>query len=201
MYAKSFRDGSLPVSNQAVAFDLMAGDWVVPHGKGQEPDLLFTFSAKPERVHTNWYGSSPRVHRLLDYNLAVSFFNEGDGVIPVSVTPHQGGSALRLPPMAAESGYSSLSPKRVYQQEGKPQRSDIRMDQNYFFRVRTKKDDKGNIVSTLYGKIYGDFQFDERGRITFTYYLNPTPNDRNVEFDPKQNLFKNLSSLEEVRVP
>jgi hypothetical protein len=201
MYAKSFRDGSLPVSDQPVGFDLMAGDWVAPHGKGQEPDLLFTFSAEPERVHTNWYGSSPRIHRLLDYNLAVSFFNEGDGVVPVSVTPHQGGSALRLPSMAPESGYSSLSPKRVYQQEGKPQRSDIQEDQNYFFRVRTKKDDKGNIVNALYGKIYGDFQFDERGRVTFTYYLNPTPNDRNVEFDPAKNLFTGLSSREQVHEP
>ena len=31
----------------------------------------------------------------------------------------------------------------------------------------------------------------------FKYYLNPTINDRNVEFDPKQNLMKNLKSLRE----
>jgi len=31
--------------------------------------------------------------------------------------------------------------------------------------------------------------------------MNPTPNDRNVEFDPKKNLFTNLSSLEQVREP
>ena len=201
MFAKRVWEAQVPVTGKPVGFDLMAGDWVAPHGKGQEPDLFFTFSAEPERVHTNWYGSSPRVHRLLDYNLAVSFFNEGDGVVPVSVTPHQGGSALRLPPMAPEVGYSSLSPKRVYQPAGKPQRSDIQEDQNYFLRVRTKKDDKGNIVSALYGKMSGDFQFDERGRVTFTYYLNPTPNDRNVEFDPAKNLFTGLSSREQVHEP
>ncbi len=201
MYAKSFGNRSIPTSNQPVGFDLMAGDWVSPHGKGQETDLRFTFSFEPERVHTNWYGSSPRIHRLFDYSLAISFCNKDDGAVPVSVTPHKGGSALRLPPMAPEAGYSPLSPRRVYQQEGKPQRTDIQKDQNYFFRVRTKKDDNGNIVSALYGKIYGDFQFDERGRLTFTYYLNPTPNDRNVEFDPTKNLFKNLSSLEQVRIP
>jgi len=162
MFAMNFGDRNIPVRGEPVGFDLMAGDWVAPHGKGQEPDLLFTFSAEPELLHTNWYGSSPRVHRLLDYKLAVSLSNEGDGVVPVSVTPHQGGSALRLPPMAPEVGYSALSPKRVYQPVGKPQHSDIQQDQNYFFRVRTMKDDKGNIVSALYGKIYGDFQFDER---------------------------------------
>ncbi len=55
-------------------------------------------------------------------------------------------------------------------------------------------DERGNIVSAHYGKIYGDF-------MQFSYYLNPTPNDRNVEFDPKQNLLKNLKSDEGVSAP
>ena len=32
-------------------------------------------------------------------------------------------------------------------------------------------------------------------------YLNPEPNSRNMEFDPKQNLFKNLPPLERVTAP
>jgi hypothetical protein len=57
----------------------------------------------------------------------------------------------------------------------------------------------------LYGKIYGDFDADFlRGRIGFTYYLNPEPNSRNMEYDPKQNLFlmaadKEVKTLEEAR--
>jgi hypothetical protein len=35
----------------------------------------------------------------------------------------------------------------------------------------------------------------------FCYYLNPTPNDRNVEFDPKQNLLGGLQSFEQVTAP
>ena len=35
----------------------------------------------------------------------------------------------------------------------------------------------------------------------FRYYLNPTPKDRNIEFDPKQNLIHNLQSFEQVRQP
>jgi hypothetical protein len=35
----------------------------------------------------------------------------------------------------------------------------------------------------------------------FRYYLNPTPNDRNMECDPKQNLLKGLKSSEQVREP
>ena len=35
----------------------------------------------------------------------------------------------------------------------------------------------------------------------FSYYLNPTPNDRNVEFDPKQNLLGGLKVGEGVTAP
>lgn len=37
--------------------------------------------------------------------------------------------------------------------------------------------------------------------MNFTYCLNPTPNDRNVEFDPKHNLFTDLKPLEQVLEP
>jgi hypothetical protein len=60
--------------------------------------------------------------------------------------------------------------------------------------VRTVLDEMGNIKSAHYGKIYGDF-------MQFKYYLNPTPNDRNIEFDPKRNLLKNLKAMEQVREP
>ena len=68
------------------------------------------------------------------------------------------------------------------------------MNHNYYFRVRTVLDGNGNVKSALYGKIYGDF-------MQFNYYLNPTPNDRNVEFDPKKNLMENLGPLESVSEP
>ena len=68
------------------------------------------------------------------------------------------------------------------------------LNRNYFFRVHTVLDENGNIKSVLYGKIYGDF-------LKFSYYLNPTPNDRSVEFDPKQNILKNLGEFEQVTEP
>jgi hypothetical protein len=51
----------------------------------------------------------------------------------------------------------------------------------------------------------GDIRLDpinSKTRILlFTYYLNPTPNDRNLEFDPKRNLFTNLKDEERVTAP
>lgn len=37
--------------------------------------------------------------------------------------------------------------------------------------------------------------------VLFTYYLNPTPNDRNLEFDPKRNLLQGLKATERVESP
>ena len=64
------------------------------------------------------------------------------------------------------------------------------------FRVRTVLDDKGNIISARYGKIYGPIEYgdsdsNQGGRVSFTYYLNPMDNDRNLEFDPSRNLLAN----------
>jgi hypothetical protein len=43
-------------------------------------------------------------------------------------------------------------------------------------------DDKGNVKSACYGKIYGDFE-----EVVLTY-LNPQQNSRDLEFDMKNNL-------------
>jgi hypothetical protein len=195
MYVKSFGDRSVPVSGKPAGFDLIAGDWVAPHGKGKTSDFVLQYMVQSEGTIETRYGPV----KTADRTLTVVFSNEGDGVKAVQI-PLQGGSALRLHESAPENGYASNVVKRVVKDQN-GLHSDIQRDQNYFFRVRTKKDDKGNIVSALYGKIYGDFQFDERGRVTFTYYLNPTPNDRNVEFDPAKNLFTGLSSREQVHEP
>ena len=75
--------------------------------------------------------------------------------------------------------------------------------ENYFFRVRTKEDAQGNIVSALYGKIYGEFNNGSGigDKVSYTYYLNSEPNSLNMEFDPSRNLFKKLPSLEQVSAP
>ena len=67
----------------------------------------------------------------------------------------------------------------------------------YCFRIRTERDENGKVKSSLYGKIYGDPSFFLEGSdrwkqkicgISYLYYLNPAPNDRNLEWDRKTNL-------------
>jgi hypothetical protein len=187
MYAKK-EEVKLPRENDPVGFDLMAGDWVAPFGKGKNADLFFT------------------VHRKIvnpqefDADLKLTFPNNGDGVYVVPPAPDTG-SPLVLPPSAVETGYQSglTWSYHNFTETSVPA-------SGYFFRVRTVLDENGNVKSALYGKMQGDVRFyvgtkAPRAGISFNYYLNPTPNSRNVEFDPKQNLLVGLQSFEQVTDP
>lgn len=183
MYAKRVNLG-MPIFDKPVGFDLEIGDWVAPSGKGVKTDIVFTGHL------------AKRAEDDSDWKLVVGFPNAGDGIQTFekhSLPPGQG-SALRSPQNALESGYQTEWVKSNSRRPGEPSVYNLDESLNFFLRVRTILDEKGNVKSAQYGKIYGDF-------LDFTYYLNPTPNDRNVEFDPNQNLLKKLRSTEQVAAP
>ena len=164
MYAKVIHGGPA-VTNQPVGFDLTIGDWVAPNGNGVNTDIIFTkeFNKKSDLDY--------------DYTLTVSFPNIADGIQEFS--SQDGG--LRSPYEAPENGYEREVTRVNISHPPEKVKWDYDPNRNYFFRVRTVLDANGNVKSALYGKIYGDF-------MQFTYYINPTPNSRNMEFDPKNNL-------------
>ena len=183
MYAKNLIVGlggplKLPsYDGNSYGYDLVIGDWVVPHGKGILSDFIFKFEGE---FSDQPYG------RLTNYDnkFRVSFSNANDGIIAWEGTSEAGrtyGSELVSGYEAPKEGYQDTWVRRTWKEKGGYHQTTSNMDRNFYFRVRTKVDEKGNIISAHYGKIYGDF-------MSFIYYLNPTPNDRNVEFDPKRNL-------------
>jgi hypothetical protein len=181
MYAK-WVDSMPPTKNKGTGYDFGAGDWVAPDGKGTSADIYFT-ALLEKRSEDDW-----------DYKLVVSFPKPGDGIQPFTVSELEKTSALRSPYEAPGNGYEPQWVKRQSQRPGEPAKHGLDESLSFFFRVRTVLDEKGNVVSALYGKIYGDF-------MNFRYYLNPTSNDRNVEFDPKRNLMKNLKRSQGVSQP
>lgn len=191
MYARRVNEIKIPIEGNAVGFDLMAGDWVAPYGKGEQSDFLFKFDSKPEPK------APPREFPPYDVTWTVNFQNDGDGIQTAAALPH----GFRVARQAPADGYEPELVKHSYKELGQPAHVDFNNGQNYFFRVRTKKDAQGNIVSALYGKISGDFRGGIGGVFSFTYYLNPESNSRNMEFDPSRNLSKNLKSLEGVSAP
>src|SRR6202041_988854 len=102
------------------------------------------------------------------------FPNKGDGIQEFTVPDSEKSSGLRSPYDAPQDGYQPQWVQTRSHKPGQPETGnfDLNGNRNFFIRVRTKIDDRGNVVNAHYGKIYGDF-------MQFRYYLNPTPNDRN----------------------
>jgi hypothetical protein len=196
LYAKTIRT-QIPVFDQPCGYDLELGDWVAPYGKGMTKDFIFT-------LHQEWRGN-------YDYDVRgeLTFKNPLDGFQETTIPEAGKNSAFRWERLAPENGYE---PKFQLQNtwyptgsDKKPVRSFKSQDewQGYFFRVRTVEQD-GKIVSAHYGKIRGGiavYPNDPKPKIVFTYYFNPTPNDRNLEWDTKKNLFGSLTDMESPREP
>lgn len=181
MYAK-WVNSNPPILSQPIGYDLMIGDWVAPNGKGINTDIIFTKIA---------YRKSGADY---EYKVTVNFKNTGDGIQAYTIPASEQGSGLQSPYEAPIDGYQSQLIKDRSAHPGQPTKSNYDENAKYFFRVRTVLDENGSVKSALYGKIYGDF-------MQFRYYLNPTPNSRNVEFNPKQNLLGGLQPIEQVSQP
>ena len=173
---------------ETVSFDCLRGDFIVPWGKGEHPD----FSLKYESVR-------PLVRAGMKYPDFSCFTNnlvlsgaEGGGFI---MKQKDSFSQFVADYEAPEDGYVS-----VLDYETKRTTDKIFVDKKLgggeylFFKSRVSQTTGGK-ETAYYGKIY-QFVFGEslketnNATLKISYYLNPTPNDRNLEFDGKNNLFK-----------
>ena len=195
MYAYSV-ETRIKKPNQKFSFDLKVGDWVAPEGKGQTADVFFEVVG---------HARSPKDY---DSILTVSFTNLLDGIQEFVLQPPQKGSDLRSPRETPVEGYqNNLSFRRARKpdQLSSDWIDETKDGKNYFFRVRTVLDQNGGIKSALYGKIYGGFKFGgavENGYLEIpNCYLNPDPNSRSMEFDPKRNLFKDSKGKGDISAP
>jgi hypothetical protein len=186
MYAKH-EETKLQMEDKPIGFDLEIGDWVTPYGKGFHPDMFFT-------VHRKITG-------VLEYNctLTVTFPNKGDGIV-AAPPESSAGSTFKTSRTVAENGYDPEL-DLYYSNTNQPHGVF-----GYFIRVRTELNQDGTIKSALYGKIPGGFRFyagtkAPQAGMGFDYYLNPTPNDRNVEFDTGNNLVKDIGEFEVIKEP
>jgi len=176
----------LPEKAQPMGFDFLVGDWVPPHGKGITADMIYLY--EEERKDRENY----------DLKLSVAFPGMDNGCY---VKRKDEFSSFMSIHEAQPDNYASNMVWRIYRKDGQyVTREKLTKSDYLVFRTRSRHDDRGNIVSAHYGKIYGPIEGPNGlDRMTFfTYYFNPTPNDRNLEFDGKNNLMKGLSSLEEV---
>ena len=194
LYAKTVQL-RIPTLDKPCGFDLEVGDWVAPYGKGMKSDFIFSLHQED--------------HGMQDYDVIgeLNFKNPLDGLVDAPVPEVGKNSKFKWEREAPETGYQPKFPLQNSWHKDKGITRSFKLKdgvwEGYFFRVRTVEQD-GKIVSAHYGKIRGGievFPNNPNPKIDFTYYFNPTPNDRNLEWDTKKNLFGGLTDMETPREP
>ena len=198
MYAYREIDLRLPQLSTKVGFDLRKGDWVHPYGNGTATDILWEIKGDWENFNNQ------------DSSLILSFPNIGDGIIPFDIIQQ---SVFKSPYEAPLNGYFE---NRTWRKSRRPDPNNPRKricidetshNENYIFRIGTILDATGGVKSAYYGKIYNNPKFagatlEERySGLMFSYYFNPTSNDRNLEYDPERNLITGLRPINQPKEP
>ena len=176
-------------------FDLIKGSFLPPIGKGEYADICFTRLEREDLgIGTNFNGRTSLAYRD---GMMVEFLGDGNGLIEIP-SKKTDGIKIRTAPL---EGYKADYLVTKGKDKSVKYFTSSNPDRNFAFRIRTKKDENGKIVSAYYGKIYGDIDFKKfTSKVpvaapSFMYYLNPTPLDRNLEWDMKTNLCPNPGSL------
>ena len=185
-----FTTDIFPKGEDTLRYDLLMGDWLAPVGTGRVADVTFTRHPR-EDLGEGVNGADVRGPSYRD-SMTVRFPGEGNGLVELHPQPSY---RLRIR-TAPEDGYRSEY--LCWRGTNRKLEDDSNYDENrcFCFRIRTRRDDRGRIVGAYYGKIYGDITFVYQFRPEFvpvasvcmSYYLNPTPLDRNLEWDRKTNL-------------
>ena len=176
-------------------FDLIKGSFLPPIGKGEYADICFTRLEREDLgIGTNFNGRTSLAYRD---GMMVEFLGEGNGLVEIP-SKKTDGIKIRTAPL---DGYKADYLVAKGKDKTVNYFTSSNPDRNFAFRIRTKKDKNGKIVSAYYGKIYGDIDFKKfTSKVpvaapSFMYYLNPKPLDRNLEWDMKNNLCPNPGSL------
>lgn len=199
------RDGDgqpleLAQSGETFGFDFAMGEMVAPYGKGKVTDILLKIRSE----FKGWEYGDADLQRLRQHpfnrdksesqlrlqmgkwsaEAEITFPGEKEGLVEelVHFLPY---SQLKLPHRAPAEGY--VPTWRYTTKTYSPPAT--RTDVGFFLQTRVKLDKDGKVISANYVKVMGDFSLNGLGGVSFTYYFNPTPNDRNLEFNPKWNLF------------
>ena len=178
------------------SYDLLKAAWLPPIGNGEHADIVF------ERLPREEFGEAVNPLRpefrgkSYKETVVARFVGADNGIVEVKPNPN----ATLMIRTAPDSGYGE-SFELWHSVDGCNQHHESTDANRHFcFRVRTRRNEKGEIVESYYGKIYGDIGpvSDKKNLygVTFLYYLNTNPNDRNLEWDRKNNLCDKPGKLE-----
>ena len=194
---------SIAANGESFSYDLVKGAFLPPFGEGQIADIVFS-RLPQEYIGEGMNGRGKQAPRYKNALLLSFQGDEANGVWESPLPDAQAYCWIRRAPAEGynrEISFSEATSSDLQRREGLDDKK------CYCFRIRTNRDERGNIKSSLYGKIYGDPSFFLEGSdrwkqkiagISFLYYLNPTPNDRNLEWDRKNNFCDKPGNLEKI---
>ena len=175
----------LPKASGEFGFDLLMNDWVAPYGDGKVTD----FYVQRETSPTN---------DQVSVNSRIVFKEDGNGAyIRKKVTTT---SNFKTDYEADTNGiYKTCLPLRRYPAPENPiyTFSSIAKEDEYIvMRTRVEKNSRGEITKAYYSAMLGPVYIDN-GFDWLIYYINPTPNDPNLEIDWKRSI--NLERVKKKR--
>lgn len=173
------------IKDISFSFDMIKGEWLPPHGNGEYEDIRFTFNETVLGWIKGRGYDGTYMTKKYRVDVVVAMPGEGNGVVEM---PSNKGSGIKIRTVPYNGYINTFSRWKGWFGGGDGIKTDCDKNRNYAFRIRTKYDASGNVESAYYGKIYGDFNIKDVEGVEFLYYLNPTPNDRNLEWDMKNNL-------------
>lgn len=200
----------IPFVEGTYAYDLEVGELLPPHGRGRVADvqvysrvwfLGWRLSEEKLKEEAAWMRRAglPEGGLRLQYGRwrseqVVTFPGKDAGFVQLSPPDFQPCSGLKHPHEAPLEGYQPEM-RGGAETDIPTGYSSSRPTNGYFLRLRVKHDAQGRIVSAHYAKIFGVIAYNQSGGVLFPYIFNPTPNDRNLEFELGQNLFKGKKQL------
>ena len=144
------REDLFSKGNGVLQFDFMKGEWLPPVGNGETADVEFR-RLPHEDLGEGVNGAGVKGRSYRD-SMSVKFLGEGNGLMEMK-TLRDAGLKIR---MAPAEGFSQDFV--CWHTKGKDLQpiDSFNKDRCFCFRIRTRKNDKGEIVEAYYGKIYGD---------------------------------------------
>lgn len=180
----------------SVGFDFIAGDLTVPFGKGSVADVTMQITS------TNY----PTKKISSADQLRVEVNTDDGGIL---ILQQDTDSRMKSVYRAPTNGFNRVTTfLRNRTNSGSGNKYDMAMGEEEYivFRVRVEKDKYGKIIKSKYGKIYklkfGDEGTNgQNGYILLSYYLNPTDNDTNLEWDGNELNTGRQYQIEKILAP
>lgn len=156
---------------------MLIQDWMPPYGEGKHEDIKLSIQKEHHILR-----AGDLDHPFIQ--IKITFIDEGGGLeempnnllIPESQFPYPYDAPM------------SLYAKNIFTADTYIKKTIFSTpNANFFFRIRPKYDGQGNMINALYGMVSGkNGKMETSGgkfwsAVDLNYFINPTPNDRNLE--------------------